>query len=202
MTSALWIVAVAAGLWPPSAGERNGAQPFTFAAFPGARAPASAPSAWRIPVAGIAADDLRDSFGDERGGGLRTHHALDIAAPHGTPVVAAADGDVEKLFVSDDGGLTIYIRSPDRRLLSYYAHLGAYAAGLREGARVRQGAVLGTVGSSGNASAEAPHLHFALYRMNPDDAWHQTGAPINPYPLLTRSEPIAAADRRPRGGDR
>lgn len=137
-----------------------------------------------IPVLNIRAEDLSDTFTDERGGGSRLHEALDIMAPEGTSVVAAAPGTIEKLFVSEAGGNTIYVRSQDRKTIHYYAHLDEYAPGLQEGQRVRRGQRLGTVGSTGNASAEAPHLHFAIMRTTADANWWEPAVSINPYPLF------------------
>lgn len=99
-------------------------------------------------------------------------------------MLAAAPGKVEKLFFSDDGGNTIYVRSPDRRLIYYYAHLSAYDPALREGMMVRQGQRLGSVGHTGNASAEGPHLHFAIWNADPAKGWYQQATAINPYSLL------------------
>lgn len=138
-----------------------------------------------IPVAGVSPSELSDTFTDERGGGSRLHEALDIMAPAGTPVLAAAPGTVEKLFRSDAGGKTIYVRSEDGVTIHYYAHLQDYARGLREGQKVQRGEQLGTVGSSGNASPDGPHLHFAVLRTTADAAWWEPATAINPYPLLT-----------------
>ncbi len=105
-------------------------------------------------------------------------------AAAGTPIVAAAPGTVEKIYFSQGGGgKTIYVRSNDGRWSYYYAHLQDYAAGLKEGQRVPRGQVLGTVGSTGNASPSGPHLHFAINRMQPGQKWYD-GDAINPYPLL------------------
>jgi len=145
--------------------------------------PVVAPSGLAIPVIGIGPGQLSDTFPQARAGG-RPHDAIDIMAPRGTPVVAAAPGTVEKLFFSQGGGgITAYVRSPDRQWIYYYAHLDAYAPGLREGQQLRRGDPVGTVGSTGNANPEGPHLHFAINRMGPTDRWWQ-GTPINPYPLL------------------
>jgi peptidoglycan LD-endopeptidase LytH len=141
------------------------------------------PSGLAIPVAGIKPDALADTYTQARSGG-RVHNAIDIMAPHGTPVVAAAEGTVEKLFFSKGGGgITVYVRSPDQKWVYYYAHLDAYAPGLTEGQKVRRGDVLGTVGSTGNANPAGPHLHFAVHSMREGEDWHE-GSPINPYPLL------------------
>ena len=141
------------------------------------------PTGLAVPVAGVRPDQLVDTYNQARAGGARVHDAIDIMAPHGTPVVAAAPGTVEKLFYSKGGGITAYIRSPESRWLYYYAHLEEYAPGLREGQKVERGQRIGTVGSTGNASPDGPHLHFAIHRMEPGDDWHG-GAPVNPYPLL------------------
>jgi murein DD-endopeptidase MepM/ murein hydrolase activator NlpD len=137
-----------------------------------------------IPVAGISAGQLRDTFGDNRGSnGERAHEALDIMAPRGTPVLAASDGKVEKLFTSVPGGLTIYQFDPTRTWAYYYAHLDRYAPGLAEGRQLERGDVIGYVGSSGNASEDAPHLHFAIFVLGPEKHWWE-GTAIDPYPLL------------------
>ncbi|MGH6788036.1 MAG: M23 family metallopeptidase [Novosphingobium sp.] len=139
-----------------------------------------------IPVAGVRADQLVDTFTQARAGGKRVHDAIDIMAPLGTPVLAAAGGRVEKLFISKDGGKTIYVRSPDRRTIHYYAHLDAYAAGLAEGQPVSAGQRIGSVGFSGNANPAAPHLHFAVMATAPDAPWYAKAVALNPYPLLRR----------------
>jgi murein DD-endopeptidase MepM/ murein hydrolase activator NlpD len=137
-----------------------------------------------IPVAGVAASQLQDTFGDNRGNdGQRAHEALDIMAPRGTPVLAAGDGKVEKLFTSIPGGLTIYQFDPTRTWAYYYAHLDRYAPGLAEGRQLKRGDVIGYVGSTGNASEDAPHLHFAIFVLGPEKRWWQ-GTAIDPYPLL------------------
>ena len=139
-----------------------------------------------LPVRGIGWSGIHDSFGQERAGGERRHTGVDIMAPAGSPVVAAAEGTVEKLYYSHGGGgVTAYVRSPDRRLSYYYAHLAAYAPTLREGERVRVGDPIGTVGDSGNAGVGNFHLHFGIERLNPDEPWYK-GRAINPYPLLAR----------------
>lgn len=141
-----------------------------------------APSGLLLPVVGVTADQLSDTYHDTRGG-TRIHEALDIMAPRGTEVVAAVDGKVEKLFTSKAGGLTVYQFDPQRTHAYYYAHLDAYAPGLREGQALRRGDPVGVVGSTGNASADAPHLHFAIFLLGPEKHWWE-GTPIDPYPLL------------------
>ena len=142
------------------------------------------PAGLAIPVQGIQASQLVDTYTQARAGGARRHDAIDIMAADGTPVLAAADGKVEKLFFSDGGGgITAYVRSPDQRWTYYYAHLQGYAPGLAEGQQVRRGQLLGRVGHTGNANPAGPHLHFAINRMEPGQKWYQ-GEAINPYPLL------------------
>lgn len=142
------------------------------------------PTGLAVPVDGVRTQELVDTYTQSRAGGARVHNAIDIMAPRGRPVVSVAPGTVEKLYYSDGGGgITVYVRSPDGRWQYYYAHLDAYAPGLREGQRVERGSPLGTVGISGNANPDGPHLHFAVNRMEPGWRWHQ-GEPVNPYPLL------------------
>lgn len=133
-----------------------------------------------IPVQSIAASQLTDTYQQARGTGARTHEALDILAPRGTPVVAVEDGRIAKLFLSQPGGITVYQFDPGTEFAYYYAHLDRYADGLAEGMTVRRGDVIGYVGSTGNASGGAPHLHFAVFRLGPERQWWQ-GTPLNPF---------------------
>ena len=137
-----------------------------------------------MPVDDVDRDDLRDTFAHARG--RRTHEALDIMAPRHTPVRAVEDGRIARLFSSNAGGLTIYQFDPSETFCYYYAHLDRYAAGLKEGDRVRRGQVIGYVGSTGNAAENAPHLHFAIFRLSSERQWWK-GEPINPY-LVLRDE--------------
>lgn len=134
-----------------------------------------------IPVAGIHAGALRDNFSDARAG--HVHDALDIMAQRGTPVLAAVDGKVRKLFTSRAGGLTIYETDPAERMVYYYAHLDGYASGVSEGKLLKRGEVIGYVGTTGNAPANSPHLHFAIAILPPTKEWWK-GEAINPYPIL------------------
>ena len=141
------------------------------------------PAGLAIPVVGVKASDLVDTFDAARSAGRR-HDAIDIMAAEGTPVIAAADGTIEKLFYSNGGGgITIYERSADPKWQYYYAHLSAYAPGLAEGQQVRRGQVIARVGHTGDASASGPHLHFAVNAIGPGQRWWQ-GTPINPFPIL------------------
>lgn len=187
VTSAVWIVVgtlyIGTGREAPPREAAQAAQRATPTAA--AASPAAPPEgSLAIPVAGVSASALSDSFADDRGG--RRHEAIDIMAPAGTPVIAAAPGTVEKLFLSAAGGNTIYLRSPDRLTIHYYAHLRDYAPGLAEGQAIERGQQLGTVGSTGNADPAAPHLHFAVLRTRAEAKWWESTTAIDPYPLLVR----------------
>jgi murein DD-endopeptidase MepM/ murein hydrolase activator NlpD len=137
-----------------------------------------------IPVAGIRPEQLQDTYTQSRSEG-RTHNAIDIMAARNTPVVAAADGRIIKLFQSERGGITLYQLGTDNRTVYYYAHLERYADGLVEDRFARRGELLGYVGDSGNAGRDNCHLHFSIWLVNdPKRFWD--GENINPYPLLTK----------------
>lgn len=143
--------------------------------------PRGAAAGLAIPVDGVSPEALYPSFDEARGS--RVHEAIDIMAPRGTPVRAVAHGRIAKLFASDAGGLTIYQFDSNEQLAYYYAHLDRYEPGLAEGDEVRRGDLLAYVGSTGNASRDAPHLHFAVFVLGPEKRWWE-GRPIDPYPLL------------------
>lgn len=135
-----------------------------------------------IPVRGVAADALRDTYAESRG--TRVHEAIDILAPRNTPVLAATDGRVLKLHESVAGGLMVYAADASDRFVMMYGHLERYADGLEEGATLQRGQVIGYVGTSGNAPPGTPHLHFVIGRGRPSVSWWRATA-VNPYPLLT-----------------
>jgi peptidoglycan LD-endopeptidase LytH len=140
-----------------------------------------------IPVEGVRADQLKSTFDEARAG--HVHHAIDILAPRGTPVLAAVEGTVRKLFLSRAGGITLYEYDRAGERSYYYAHLDSYAPGIREGLDVHRGDVLGYVGTTGNAPESTPHLHFAIEVLPPTKEWWK-GEPIDPYPILTT--PVSA----------
>lgn len=144
-----------------------------------------------FPVAGFDGRPLDDSFNDARDGGARRHHAIDIMAPRGTPVVSVQDGRVVRLSRSSKGGITVYATDSGERFVFYYAHLDRYHAGLREGQVLMRGDTIGYVGTSGNAPESVPHLHFQMMRM-PADRRYWNGEPINPYPYLRAASPLAS----------
>ena len=136
----------------------------------------------QMPLPELKANDLRSSF-NERRGGSRAHEAMDILSPRNTPIFAVDDGCVAKLFESKAGGLTVYQFDPTLTYTYYYAHLERYAAGLKEGARIKRHQVIGYVGTSGNAPKDTPHLHFAIFKLTEKKRWWE-GTPIDPYLVL------------------
>src|SRR5688500_16169647 len=122
-----------------------------------------------IPVAGIEKAQLRDLFAERRG--ARRHEAIDILAPRGTPVLAAGDGKIARLFTSVPGGITIYELDAEGKLIYYYAHLERYAPDIVQGKNVLRGEVIGYVGTSGNAPKDTPHLHFAIMQPRSPKEW-------------------------------
>src|ERR1700759_483663 len=142
---------------------------------------ANDPESLSIPVVGVERSALRDSFGAPRV--AHQHHAIDIMAQRGTPVIAAVDGTVLKLFLSREGGNTLYLADRSRTNVYYYAHLDRYAPAVHDGMTVTRGTLLGFVGTTGNASPDAPHLHFGIERLPPTGEWWK-GDPTDPYPIL------------------
>ena len=134
-----------------------------------------------MPVEGARRQDLHDSFSESRDG--RRHEAIDILAPRGTPVDAAVDGSIAKLFTSARGGLTIYEFDRASNYCYYYAHLDRYAEGLHDGQLVQRGQRIGYVGTTGDAPPQTPHLHFSIFKLGPDHRWWE-GVAIDPYPAL------------------
>jgi murein DD-endopeptidase MepM/ murein hydrolase activator NlpD len=133
------------------------------------------------PIAGLTPQELHDTFNESRGGHL--HEAIDIMQPRGTPVHAVIAGTIRKLFLSKAGGNTIYQFDNDSRYAYYYAHLDRYSESLKEGMHVDAGAVIGYVGSTGDASPDAPHLHFTVFELGPAKEWWK-GKAVNPYAAL------------------
>jgi hypothetical protein len=134
-----------------------------------------------VPVEGVTKAQLRDTYAESRG--TRVHEALDIRAPRGTAVLSAADGKLTRLFDSKTGGLMVYAADPTDRFVLLYGHLDRYAQNLRDGMPLKQGQVIGYVGTTGNAPIGTPHLHFGILRGKPSVSWSR-GTAVNPYPLL------------------
>jgi murein DD-endopeptidase MepM/ murein hydrolase activator NlpD len=148
--------------------------------------PAASAPGLIIPVAGVRADELRNSYGAARSGG-RQHKGVDIKAPRGTPVLAAAAGVMVKRDSNAVAGRALYQRDLDGRTIYYYAHLDRYRAGLKEGDLLRQGDVIAYVGDTGNAKPGDYHLHFAVHTVTDPNRWWR-GRDLNPYELLTELE--------------
>lgn len=136
-----------------------------------------------VPVAGISPAEVPDTFRARRDGGRRTHDAVDILAPRGTPVLSADDGRVLRLKTNRRGGLTIYATDPTGRFVYYYAHLEGYRPGLTVGESLSRGELIGFVGTTGNADRREPHLHFqVMVRGDGTRWWH--GEPVDPRPYF------------------
>lgn len=140
-----------------------------------------------VPVSGVSRSALHDTYNELRGGGTRPHEALDILAPRGTPVLSSTNGRVLKLFNSKPGGLMVYAADSTNHFILMYGHLDAYAPGLADGQPIVRGQKLGIVGTTGNAPANTPHLHFAIARSANVNEWWK-GTPVNPYPLLSSAK--------------
>ena len=144
-----------------------------------------------FPSPAVRPGQLADTYTQARAGGRAArrdrHHG---AARHAGGRRGGRDRR-EALFSQGGGGITAYVRSPDRRWIYYYAHLDAYAPGLREGQRIRRGDPIGTVGSTGNANPAGPHLHFAIHRMAPGRALVAgQGDQSLPAPCRARRAPL------------
>lgn len=120
-----------------------------------------APSTLPVPVEGVLARRVADTFGAPRGTD-RTHAGVDIFAPRGTPVVSATPGLVVSIRDGGLGGKQVWVLGPARER-HYYAHLDDWMPGLEQGDVVAPGEVLGFVGTTGNAKGTPPHLHYGVY---------------------------------------
>lgn len=144
-----------------------------------------------VPVRGALIAKIEDSFDAPRDGGRR-HDAVDILAPRGTPILAASEGYVLRIGSNSLGGNVIWTSDPEQRFVHYYAHLDRYARGIRVGDKIIRGALLGYVGTTGNAPPNVPHLHFQVMRVTDSRRWWD-GTPVNPYPFLIDPGAVAAS---------
>jgi peptidoglycan LD-endopeptidase LytH len=142
-----------------------------------------------VPVLGVTADDLENTFGAPRPD-ERRHIGIDIAAPRGTPVMAAVDGWIVAMPFGGAGGRGLHLLDRTGRYLLYYAHLDGYAEGLWPGRAVRQRELLGFVGTTGNA--QQPHLHLEVGRVR--GPGYLSVEPLNPYHYLKL--PVRTAEAR------
>jgi peptidoglycan LD-endopeptidase LytH len=175
---------------PPSLADGSGPDPAGPVTVEDSARVALAGRRLLVPVAGVDAARIPDTFLASRG--ARTHGALDIMAPRGTPVLSADAGVVLRVSENRAGGLTIYATDPERRLVYYYAHMDRYARDIAAGRSVAPGDTLGFVGTTGNAPRDIPHLHFQVMLMHPEGRYW-AGTPVNPLPFL-RSAATTAAD--------
>lgn len=136
----------------------------------------AAPVALPVPVEGVSARRIADTFGAPRGRS-RTHAGVDIFARRGTPVRSATRGVVVSVREGGLGGRQVWVLGPAGQR-HYYAHLQDWAPGLQRSRVVRAGDVLGFVGDTGNARGTPPHLHYGIYA---------GGGAYDPLPLLRRS---------------
>lgn len=120
-----------------------------------------APSSLPVPVQGVRASRIADTFGAPRGTD-RTHAGVDIFARRGTPVLSATRGIVASVREGGLGGRQVWVLGPARER-HYYAHLDDWQPGLEQGDVVAAGTPLGTVGTTGNARGTPPHLHYGIY---------------------------------------
>lgn len=183
----------------PSLAAMKTAPASTIAAVVPAPAPADATSVAHMqslyfPVPGEDSTRLDDSFDAARDGGSRKHNAIDIMAPRGTPILSVQDGRILKLSRNAKGGITVYATDLEERYVYYYAHLDRYHANVYAGRPLMRGDTLGYVGTTGNAPANLPHLHFQVMRM-PADHKYVSGEPMNPYPLLRQTTATASAGK-------
>jgi len=141
----------------------------------------------QIPVEGVDAGSLRDSFLNSRGRHAQ-HLAIDIGAPRGTPVLAAADGQIMQIRREKRGGNSLYQKDSTGKYLLYYCHLSRYKKGIRAGDKVEKGDVIAYVGATGHVIGGS-HLHFSITRMPEDDDNLKAGVAVNPYLLFLATVP-------------
>lgn len=151
-------------------------------------------AALEFPVGAMPASRVQSLYGASRDGGRREHQGIDIFAPRGTPVVAAASGLVTSTAPNRLGGNVVWIWDFHRGQKLYYAHLDRVA--VRAGQWVTRGEWVGHVGNTGNARNTSPHLHFGIYRqgLGPIDPLQYVVDPPDPASQSRRS--ISATKRR------
>ena len=133
----------------------------------------SEPCPLPVPVAGVLARNIRDTFGARRDVN-RKHEGVDIFAPRGQAVLSSTEGVVIEVGVNSLGGRSVWVLGPQGHR-HYYAHLESYGD-VKKGQWVPVSQKLGTVGDSGNAKGTPTHLHYGIYRLQ--------GGAINPFPLF------------------
>lgn len=137
-----------------------------------------------VPVEGVKPEQIHDSFYEARDG-QRQHLAIDIMAPRGTPVLSITKGTIFRMSQNALGGITLYELDEFGKFVYYYAHLERYSDIVTVGANVKQGDVVGYVGTSGNAPPDTPHLHLQAMRIAASNKPWWAGAPVDVRPFLT-----------------
>ncbi len=135
---------------------------------------ADPPASLPVPVDGVRAAAIRNSWGAPRDRG-RHHQGIDIFAKQGTPVRSTTEGLVVRLGQNRLGGNVVWVMGPGRQT-HYYAHLSEFGT-FKPGDRLIAGDIIGYVGDTGNARGTPHHLHYGVYQFG--------GAAINPFPLIT-----------------
>jgi hypothetical protein len=132
-----------------------------------------------MPLEDFSPEKFRDSFFNARGR-HRKHHAIDLPAPRGTPLVAVVSGTIERMGRDKKGGKVVYLRDDSGKYLFFYAHLANHEKGMKAGDHVEKGDRIGDVGSTGHVIG-GPHLHFAIFRDDDRDSNWKRGLAVNPY---------------------
>lgn len=128
-----------------------------------------------FPVAPKVKSNIGSFWGAGRDRGVRKHEGIDIFAPKGTALVAAADGVVTGVNENALGGKVVFLRPDNKDYALYYAHLDQQL--VQQGQRVKTGDTIGIIGNTGNAKFTSPHLHFGIYT--------NAGA-VDPLPFVNR----------------
>lgn len=128
-----------------------------------------------FPVTPKVKSNIGSFWGAGRDEGARKHEGIDIFAPRGTALVAAANGTVNRVEENRLGGRVIFLSPDNKDYTLYYAHLEKQIA--TQGQRVKTGDTIGLMGNTGNAITTVPHLHFGIYTYS--------GA-IDPLPFVNR----------------
>jgi len=143
------------------------------AAFASALIAAQAQEELPVPVFGVVASQVADTYGEPRGTD-RTHEGVDIFAPRGTYIRSATEGIVIRIGENRLGGTIVFVLGPSGERY-YYAHLDSIDPALHMGQQVSTTTILGRVGTTGNATGTPPHLHFGIYG---------NGGTKDPFPRL------------------
>ena len=114
-----------------------------------------------FPVTPKVKSNIGSFWGVDRDAGARRHEGIDIFAPRGTALVAAAEGEVTRVNENTLGGKVVFLNPTNKPYTLYYAHLQEQL--VQPGQHVKVGDTIGLVGNTGNARSTLPHLHFGIY---------------------------------------